>query len=160
MKIVKTAKLEIVNNSYDFSETIFIYKNALKFYIEVCEKEYHNYKDFQFSLEKRDYIEQITHKTSKRPQVKYDFGKDFHKFPSYFRRSVISEAIGIVTSHMSRLNIWKEKQKSAKQNNKKFYEKPPKLNYEPKSFPTFFKGNMFIKSENITFDSGRTFAVQ
>lgn len=127
MKIVKTAKLKIVHNSYDFSDTIFIYKNALKFYIEVCEKEYLNFKDFDFKLEKRDYIEQITHKTSKRPQVKYDFGKEFHKFPSYFRRSVISEAIGIVSSHISRLNSWKEKQTNAKLNNKKFYEKPQNL---------------------------------
>ena len=149
MKIIKTAKLKITSHNKIFNDTLFIYRSALTFYIKLCEKEFNNFKDFDIQLKKRDYIEQISHRTKNRTNIKleYDFSIDFYKFPSFLRRSVIMEAIGIIESHYSRFDNWKKKQLKAKEKNKKFYTKPPKLNYEPISYPVLYKKNMYINKD-------------
>lgn len=58
MKIVKTAKLKIINFSKTLYDTLKIYTQALTFYIVVCEKEYENLKD-KSSKERLNYIEKI-----------------------------------------------------------------------------------------------------
>jgi IS605 OrfB family transposase len=152
VKIVKTAKLKITSHTKIFDETLAIYRKALTFYINICEKEFNNFKNFQFQLEKRDYIEQITHKTKNRIDIApdYDFGKDFYKFPSYLRRSLIMEAVGIIESHNSRFEHWKKLQEKAKNKAKKkdkkliFHLKPPVINYEPGTYPTLYKDNIYL----------------
>jgi hypothetical protein len=145
MKITKTAKLKITSHTNIFKETLSIYNKALSFYIRVCEKEYSKLLELGNSKEKLNYIEAITHRTSKNTNIKYDFSEEFYKYPSYLRRSTIMEAIGVCDSHFSRLKLYKEKKENKIKNNKKFYEKPPTLNYEPKSFPVFYKDNMWNK---------------
>ena len=151
MKIVKTAKLKKASHTNFFDDTIDIYLKALTFYIKICELEYRNYSknNYNFSNEKMKYIEELTHKTATRTNIpeEYDFSINFYKFPSYLRRSVIMEAIGIVVSHNSRYKNWEEKRNTCIISGKKFYEKPPTLQYEPKSFPTFYKTNTFEKKE-------------
>ncbi|NEW59746.1 hypothetical protein GSY74_00480 [Sulfurovum sp. bin170] len=144
MKIVKTAKLKILTHTTTFDNTIEIYNQALSFYIYVCEKEYPNFLD-KVSKEKLNYIESLTHKTSKNRDIKYDFDKDFYKFPSYLRRAVIMDALGVIDSHFSRVKNWEEKKEKAQSKGKKFFEKPPKINYEPNSFPTLYRDNMWKK---------------
>ncbi len=146
MKIVKTAKLKILTHTKTFDETIEIYNSALSFYILVCEKEYTNLQD-KSPKEKLNSIESLTHKTAKNREIKYDFDKDFYKFPSYLRRAVIMEAIGIVDSHFSRVKNWEEKKERAKTKGKRFYEKSPIINYKPNAFPTLYKSNMWKKVE-------------
>ena len=148
VKITKTAKLKITSHTDIFDETIAIYNKALGFYIDVCEKEFGYLEQFQHSKEKLNYIEAITHLTAKNKAVKYDFDKDFYKFPSYFRRTAIMEALGVCDSHFSRLENWQTEKESKLAKGKRFFEKPPTLNYEPNSFPTLYKGNMFEKLEN------------
>jgi len=147
MKIVKTAKLKILTHTKTFDETIEIYNSALSFYILVCEKEYVDLKNKK-SKEKINYIESLTHKTAKNREIKYDFDEDFYKFPSYLRRAVIMEAIGVIDSHFSRVKNWEEKKEKAKIKGKKFYEKLPTINYKPNSFPTLYKCNMWKKIED------------
>jgi len=108
MKIVKTAKFKILTHTKTFDETIEIYNSALSFYILVCEKEYSNLKN-KISKEKVNYIEALSHRTKENIEIKYDFDKDFYKFPSYLRRAVIMEAMGIVRSfsHNSKESISK-----------------------------------------------------
>ena len=144
MKIVKTAKLKILTHTKTFDEAIEIYNSALSFYILVCEKEHVNLKN-KMSKEKINYIETLTHKTKNNIEVKYDFDKEFYKFPSYLRRAVIMEAIGVIDSHFSRVKNWEEKKEKAKAKGKRFYEKPPTINYKPNAFPTFYKSNMWNK---------------
>jgi IS605 OrfB family transposase len=67
-----------------------------------------------------------------------DFDKRFYKFPSYLRRKAIAEAIGHISSHMSRLARW--------QGNGKGRE--PKFQPRCNSFPALYKGNMFEWVEN------------
>ncbi len=144
MKIVKTAKLKILTHTKTFDETIEIYNSALSFYILICEKEHLNLKN-KMSKEKINYIETLTHKTKNNIEVKYDFDKEFYKFPSYLRRAVIMEAIGVIDSHFSRVKNWEEKKEKAKIKGKRFYEKPPTINYKPNAFPTLYKSNMWKK---------------
>jgi len=142
MKITKTAKLKITSHTNIFKETLSIYNKALSFYIAVCEKEYSKLLELGNSKEKLNYIEAITHRTAKNSSIKYDFSIDFHKYPSYLRRATIMEALGVCDSHFSRLKLYNEKKENRLKNNKKFYEKPPTLNYEPKSFPVFYRKEM------------------
>ncbi len=55
------------------------------------------------------------------------------------------EAIGIISSHKSRYANWFERKTEKARSKKKFHDKPPKLNYNPKSFPVFYKKEMFNK---------------
>ena len=144
MKIVKTAKLKILTHTQTFDETIKIYNQALSFYIFVCEQEQINFQD-KTSKERLKYIESITHRTSKNRDIKYDFDKDFYKFPSYLRRAVIMDALGVIGSHFSRVENWEDKKEKSLSRGKKFFEKPPIINYEPNSFPTLYKDNMWKK---------------
>jgi len=146
MKVVKTAKLKILTHTQTFDETIKIYNQALSFYIIVCEQEQSTLQGKK-SKEKLKYIESITHKTAKNRDIKYDFDKDFYKFPSYLRRAVIMEALGVIDSHFSRLENWEEKKEKALSKGKRFHEKAPKINYQPNSFPTLYKDNMWNKIE-------------
>lgn len=149
MEILKTAKVKILSHNNIFNDTFFIYKKALTFYIKVVEKEFNNIKNHKSLKDKMMFIERLTHKTNSNNNVKYDFSKYFYKFPSYLRRATIGEAIGIYSSHFSRLKKYNEKKILKLSSGKKFYEKAPTLNYKPSSFPVFYKGNMsetFIKS--------------
>jgi len=148
MKITKTAKLKITSHTKIFDETIEIYNKALSFYIDVCSREYEYIKQFKHSKEKLKYIESITHHTAKNIDIKYDFDKEFYKFPSYLRRTAIMEAIGIIESHFSRLSNWQIKKENRLLKGKKFYEKAPTLNFKPNSFPTLYKDNMWKKIED------------
>jgi len=104
--IIKTAKLKITSHTDIFKDTLIIYNQALGFYISVCEKEYKSLEQFHTSEQKLKYIESITHLTRKNQNIHYDFDKGFYKFPSYFRRAAIMEALGICDSHFSRLENW------------------------------------------------------
>jgi len=150
MKITKTAKLKITSHTKIFDETIRIYNDALSFYIKVCEKEYEHLKSFGHSKEKLNYIERMTHKTAENTNIKYDFDKDFYKFPSYFRRAAIMEALGICDSHFSRMENWKKKREVNLNKGKRFFEKAPKLNCNPRSFPTLYKENMWKPDKDGT----------
>ena len=54
------------------------------------------------------------------------------------------EAIGVCDSHFSRLELYNLERSKAKFTNKKFI-KTTTLNYSPKSFPVFYKDNMWNK---------------
>lgn len=135
MNIVKTAKCKILNYSSIFDDTVNIYRSALSFYIDVCYKEW-DYISTLKSKYRINYIERITHKTSKSPDVKYDFDLSFYKFPSYLRRAAIAEAIGYVSSFKSQLENYNESDKKAKQ---------PTLNLNPNSYPVLYDKGNWIK---------------
>ena len=135
MNIIKTAKCKILNYTSIFDDTINIYRSALSFYINVCYKEW-DYISTLKSKYRINYIERITHKTSKSPDIKYDFDSSFYKFPSYLRRAAIAEAIGYVSSFKSQLKNYNENDKKAKQ---------PTLNLNPSSYPVLYDKGNWIK---------------
>ena len=135
MNIIKTAKCKILNYTSIFDDTINIYRSALSFYIDICYKEW-DYISTLKSKYRNNYIERITHKTSKSPDVKYNFDSSFYKFPSYLRRAAIAEAIGYVSSFKSQLKNYNENDKKAKQ---------PTLNLNPSSYPVLYDKGNWIK---------------
>lgn len=88
-------------------------------------------------------MEKLIHKTSANPYPKYDFDKRFLKLPSYFRRTVLQDALGIVSSYKSNLENYENRKYHYVSNGKKFKEKKPTLNNIHFKFPALYKGNMF-----------------
>ena len=145
MKIIKTVKLKITSHTSIFNDTVVIYNQALSVLIDVVNKEWSDLVELK-SKEKINLTEKLINTTSKNPNPKYsEFNKKFYKFPSYFRRACISEAIGVVNSHKSRYENWLAKKEKKLSSGKKFYEKPPTLQFNHKAFPVFYKSNMFKK---------------
>jgi len=144
MKLVKTAKLKILSHTKSLEPTITIYNKALSFYISVVQKEWDNIKDLDSKMQLR-YLEKITHRTKQHPNVKYDFDKEFYKFPSYLRRACVMEAVGYYSSYNTNYKKWLIEREKALQKGKRFYKKPPTLNLKPNSFPVLYKKEMFVK---------------
>jgi len=100
LKVYKTAKLEILG-SHIIEPTIRIYREALSFIIDVCYKE----KAGWLTLGGKNrcaFIEKLVHITSDNPNPKYiEFDKKFYKIPSYLRRAIINQAVGIVNGDIA-----------------------------------------------------------
>jgi len=67
----------------------------------------------------------------------------FYKFPSYFRRAAIADAIGIVSSYRSNYKNWELKKIKLEAEGKELRDLPPSLSTKHYAFPVFYKGNMF-----------------
>lgn len=94
------------------------------------------------SNERVNTLERLIHKTVDNPNPKYDwyFKKAIsnhpsqRKFPSYLRRAAIQDALGIVSSFITRWDEWKKGERKHR------HDKPPKLTSMCKSYPTLYKG--------------------
>ena len=142
MKIMRTTKLKIVSHTKSLEPTIKIYNKALSFYIQTVLQEWNLIKDLKSNEQLRT-LEKLTHKTKNNPNPKYDFNKEFYKFPSYLRRACIMEAIGYYSSWDSNYKRWLQEKNKKLSKDKKFYKKAPTLNFNPNSFPVFYKKEMF-----------------
>ena len=131
-------KMRIKHYRTIFRDTLKIYRAALKYIINVCDEEWVNIEKLD-SKEKINYIEHLMHKTKDNPIVKYDFDKKFYKFPSYFRRAAIQDAIGSVSSYKSNLANWEENGRKGRR---------PFLKLNQNKFPCFYKGNMYKKLDD------------
>ncbi|MEX3914378.1 RNA-guided endonuclease TnpB family protein [Bacillus paralicheniformis] len=139
----KTIKCKVLSHGENtFEQTLIVYREALSFIVDVIDSEFNSLG----SLSTKSCItavEKLIHRTKSNPSPKYDFSVKFYKFPSYFRRSAISKAFGIVKSYRSNLENWKEEREQVLSEGKNFKKKPPVLSFEHKAFPVFYKNNMF-----------------
>jgi putative transposase len=146
MNVAKTLKHKITNHSRIFDATLDIYNCALRFIIDVIDKEFEELHDYS-SKDMVRFVERLIHKTKSNPFPKYkEFNSAFHKYPSYLRRGTIADAFGIVKSYRSNYKNWLEEKKVALSEGKKFKKKPPRLQLEHKSFPVFYKDNMYVRT--------------
>ena len=53
------------------------------------------------------------------------------------------EAIGYYSSFYTNYQKWLKEKEEAINKGKRFFKKPPRLNLKPKSFPVFYKKEMF-----------------
>ena len=103
------------------------------------------------SKEKVNYLEKLFHQTKTNSQPKYRFyfqktvknHSSFRKFPSYLRRAAIADALGIVSSFVTRWNKWKNSQRRFKK------ERPPKLTASCNSYPSLYKGQQILYYEDF-----------
>lgn len=95
------------------SDTVTLYRKAVDYLIDVCLKEWNCLKDILFAQQQQRMVEVLVHGT-KTQSAQYPFASLFYKFPSYLRRSAITEAIGKVSSYQSNLANWEAMEPSSR----------------------------------------------
>lgn len=139
MNIFSSYKVKIKHYNHIFEQTVEIYRNAVSFFIDVCDKEWDVLEPLK-NLERCRKIEELTLHTKKNQNPKYNFNERFYKMPSYLRRSSINTATGCYSSYYSNLKNWK----STSIGNK------PKLQLDRNVMPTLYKENMYIRTDDNT----------
>ncbi len=103
------------------------------------------------SNERVNTLEKLIHRTTDNPNPKYYwyFQKassnhpSFRKFPSYLRRAAIQDALGIVSSFVTRWDSWQRGERKHK------LDKPPKLTSMCNSYPALYKGQQVKYHSNF-----------
>ena len=139
MNIFSSYKVKIKHYNRIFEQTVEIYRNAVSFFIDVCDKEWDVLEPLK-NLERCRKIEELTLQTKKNQNPKYDFNERFYKMPSYLRRSAINTATGCYSSYYSNLKNWEEKSVGNK----------PRLQLDRNVMPTLYKDNMYIRTDDNT----------
>ena len=78
MKIYSSYKAQIKHYNHIFEQTVEVYRNAVSFFIDICDKEWDNLVDLR-SQERLRTIEKFSLETKKNPKPKYDFNAKFYK---------------------------------------------------------------------------------
>ena len=107
MNIFSSYKVKIKHYNHIFEQTVEIYRNAVSFFIDICDKEWNILEPLR-SKEKLSYIEKFTLQTKNNQNPKYNFNERFYKMPSYLRRSAINTATGCYSSYYSNLKNWED----------------------------------------------------
>ena len=149
MEITSSYQAEILTNA-DMKNTVQIYRKALAFFIDVCNKEWTNISPIDTQQKRQRHIERLIHPTKSNPNPKYPFdikGSEYYKFPSYLRRAAINDAIGAVSSYRSNYTNW---QNDGKKGN------APILQHDRHSMPVFYNKNMYKETapKNAKYPKG------
>ena len=136
MKIYSSYKVQIKHYNHIFEQTVETYRNAVSFFIDICDKEWGSLVDLR-SQERLQTIEKLSLETKKNPNPKYDFNTQFYKMPAYFRRSAINTATGAYSSYYSNLQNWKENPVG----------KEPTLQLDRNVMPTLYNGGVYIRND-------------
>ena len=142
MTIFSTYSIKIKNNEYKklFNETTKKYRNAVDFFIAIYLKENSLFSSLKTSHDKLRKMELLTISTKRNQFPKYDFSLFLYKFPVYYRRAAISEAIGKAESYLSNLKNWQAK----KTNKRPGY---PKAGFV---YPSLYRDNTFVRDDTYT----------
>lgn len=131
MLITKTARQKLRNYTRYLQFTLDRYRDALEYINKVVYREWSTISALPAATERLNHIEKLVHSTAKN-MAACDFDSRFYKFPSYFRRAVIAESLGHVSSHMERYGKWTQDLKG----------RPPAFNPACNAFPVFYRDNM------------------
>ena len=139
MNIFSSYKVKIKHYNHIFEQTVEIYRNAVSFFIDVCDKEWNILEPLK-NLERCRKLEELTLQTKKNQNPKYDFNKRFYKMPAYLRRSAINTATGCYSSYYSNLKNWEENPAGNR----------PKLQLDRNVMPTLYKDGMYVRTDTNT----------
>lgn len=142
MKVTNSYKAKLINVNNCLKPTLDIYRQAVAYIIDVINKEWVKYIDLT-AKERVNLTEKLTHSTKDNPCPLYNFDDLFYKFPSYLRRSAISDAVGTVSSYHSNLENYNLERYNSISNGQKFKKQAPKLSLKNFKCPALYKGNMF-----------------
>ena len=140
MKTVSSYAVEIKHLNKPIKQTVFIYREALAFLIDVFNLEWELLSEISNAKERFNTAEHLVHNT-KHNTAKYEFDKKFYKMPSYMRRDARNTALGIVSGYHSSLDNW---EMSGKKGNK------PVLQKNHYAMPVFFRDNMYQNTRSDT----------
>ena len=132
MKLTSSYAMKLAGDLNALENTIIVYHKALRFVIPVINTHWGELKDLENTKRRMTYVEKLIHSTS-RNTARYNFDKEFPKFPIYLRRSVLNQALGIVSSYRSNLANWEKERKG----------QAPKLSLTHYTHPAYYKVNMF-----------------
>lgn len=143
MDIYTTYSVRVNRYHRVFRDTVSLYRQAVDFFIRVILLE----KEPVFSLKRQkervNAVEQLSVTSAKRPEVRYDFGKKFYKFPSYYRRAAIAEALGCVSSYLSRIKNWEAEDPETR-------GRKPSLPKAGLTSPVLYRKNCYIRRTDYT----------
>ena len=137
MKITSTYSVKIKDRNRSFKNSVFLYRKAVDWYIDICLSKWDEIKLIDQSKARMNYVQAISTVTASHPYPEYDFTTEFYKFPVYLRRAAIMEALGLVSSYKSNYANWEEKKEG----------KEPGIPKAGFVYPVLYSGNMFIQSD-------------
>lgn len=140
MEITTSYSVKIKDYNQIFTGTVSLYRKAVDFYIQVCLQEWDSISSISGSLVQQRYVEVHTHRTKSNPMPKYDFDREFYKFPSYLRRSAITRALGFVSSYKKNLANYERNPKGRK----------PAIPKAGNSYPVMYRYNCFDRTGTYT----------
>ena len=120
-------------------DSIEIYRNTLHLIIPIVNIHWDEMKGFEYTTQRTMYTEKLIHST-KDNEARYNFDEEFPKFPSYLRRAVINQALGIVSSYRSNLANWEKNPKG----------QAPQLSLTHFTYPAYYKGGLFRNFDAIS----------
>ena len=138
MQIVSSYKARILSENV-FNTTIEIYRSALSYLIGVFDKEWNAISSVSDALERQNYAEKLIHSTKANQAAYPDFDKKYYKFPTYLRRSVVSSALGAVSSYRSNLKNWEANGRVGK---------GPRLQHKRNTMPVFYRDNTYLTTSD------------
>lgn len=121
--------------------TIKEYRRLVRTLIGVV---YTHWVDIAESKDTIAVVESLIHPTKKRPNIKYEyFSRAFYKFPSYLRRAAIHNAVGQVSSFVTRYDLWQRGIRNRKD------ASPPKLTADTGVYPSLYQGQCILFGEGF-----------
>ena len=132
MRFTRSYKMKLTGDLRVLEMSLDLYRETLRILIPIVNNNWETLSEYEFTNQKRSCIERWIHNT-RTNHARFDFDKQFPKFPTYLRRSAIAKALGIVSSYRSNLANWEKEQKG----------RAPKLSLNPYECPAYYKGNMF-----------------
>ena len=100
MILTSSYSIEFKDNLRAVKNTVRLFREAVEYLITPVKDHYEELEKIKGSNYRQQFIERLVHST-KNHKALYDFDQKFYKFPSYFRRSAIRQAIGAVSSYMT-----------------------------------------------------------
>lgn len=148
MKIMSSYAMKLTGDLTALDDSIAIYREALHFVIPIVNTHWDEMKDFEYANQRMVYAEKLIHST-KVNHALYHFDVEFPKFPSYLRRAVLNQAIGIVSSYRSNLTNWEEKKVELEAKGEKVPQRP-RLGTRHFDYPAYYKQNLFRNFNAVT----------
>lgn len=136
--ITSTYKMKLTGDLKALETSIDIYRDALRMLIPIINNHWETLSEYEFTNQKYNCIGNWIHNT-KDNQAVYNFDEQFPKFPSYLRRSVVAQALGIVSSYRSNLANWAKEPKG----------QVPQLSLTHYAYPAYYKNNLFRNFDPI-----------
>ena len=138
MKLVTSYAMKLNGDLTALRKSIELYRHALRYVIPIVDSHWDEMEDLKYVNQRMTYVEKLIHSTSKN-EARYNFDEAFPKFPSYLRRAVLNQALGIVSSYRNHLENWEETRKG----------QAPQLSLTHDACPAYYKGNLFRNFDPI-----------
>lgn len=126
-----------------FKDTTEWYRKAVDFFVSVALSEWSSFESLPSSdaYAATTVMERMTNPTKSHPVVKYPFSEGFYKFPHYYRRAAILEAVGKVKSYKSNYALWESGGKNGKK---------PGRPRSGNAYPALYRENTFVRLDSST----------